>query len=209
MRLTLFLCSCAAWLALCSSVAAQDMTVFNMQLGTPMAIPECLQDKYLESYELYPKRTCYERVLVRSAIKKFDKKNPPPLLGTEEIQIDYPYSDRPEIVSAGGFVTAIVIDTKLEGISFSTSGITDAQAVLEKLKAKYGAPTALVPQKVRTRLGGQFETFIAEWVFQDVSVVFRSVTSNLDSGLVVIDTKKGRAWRVQRLTELLRDKNPL
>ncbi len=97
----------------------------------------------------------------------------------------------------------------LEGIGFSTLGIADGDLVLEKLKEKYGEPTAFVPSKAQNRMGASYDAFVASWVFPNLHVTFQSVTNKLDSGLVNVDTKKGRDWRDQRLKELLKDKRPL
>ncbi|CAN5164386.1 MAG: hypothetical protein ACR2GW_12635 [Pyrinomonadaceae bacterium] len=192
----------------CATASAQDMSIFGMRLGEPLTILECARDKH--GYRISSDSGCYKRTSIYGYLndKKYDKKNPPPPLGTEHVEIHFPFSERPQIVSSVG-VMALVIDSKLEGIGFNTLGITDDDSVLEKLKEKYGTPTAFIPNKVQNRMGASFEAFVASWVFPDLYVTFQSVTNKLDSGLVNIDTKKGKEHREQALKELQKDRRPL
>lgn len=219
MRLKLiFLIFCfSALVVLCpGNSQAQDMSVFGMRFGQPLTIPECAKkDKYSLDYESFPAHTCYERLMTyerfaSEVFKRYDKKHPPPSLpplGTEEVRINYPYAERPEI--ANTTVGAILIDSKLEGISFGTRGLADANSVLERLKTKYGTSPTVVATKVQNRLGGSFDAFYAVWAFPDLRVGFHSVSGSLDKGLVIVDTTKGNEWREQRLKQAQKDKNPL
>ena len=106
-------------------------------------------------------------------------------------------------------VNNVLIDTKLQGVSFGTRGIDDADAVLDRLKTKYGTPQSVVSEKVQNRLGASFDSFYALWVFSDLRVAFHSVSDSLEKGLVIIDTKKGNEWREQRLKDASKHKRPL
>jgi hypothetical protein len=202
-------------LIFCANATAQDMSVFGMRFGQSLSIPECPTEGYSIDYELFPNHVCYARLMIyerfgAEVFKRYDKKHPPPTLpplGTEEVRISYPILDRPEISNTT--VAAILIDGRLEGISFGTRGIADADSILEKLKAKYGASPTIVSAKVQNRLGASFNTFYALWIFPDLRVGFHSVSDTLDAGLVIIDTKKGNEWREQRLKETSKDKRPL
>ncbi len=206
----------ALMLLSCAIATAQDMSVFGMRFGEPLTIPECpTKGKYSIDYESFPSHTCYERLMVykrfgTEAFRQYDKKHPPPTLpplGTEEVRINYPLGEMPEISNTT--VGAILIDARLVGISFGTRGIADANSVLERLKAKYGPSPTLVSTKVQNRLGASFDAFYALWIFPDLQVAFHSVSETVDTGLVIIDTKKGSDWREQRLKEAAKDKRPL
>jgi hypothetical protein len=203
-------------LAVASLSLAQDMSVFGMQFGQPLTIPECpTKGSYSIDYELFPSHTCYARLMIyerfgAQAFRQYDKKHPPPVLpplGTEEVRIEYPLGEMPEISNTT--VAAILIDAKLEGISFGTRGIANADSVLAKLKAKYGQTPTLVNSKVQNRLGASFDAFYAVWISPDLRVGFHSVSETIDSGLVIIDTRKGNEWREQRLKESSKDKRRL
>jgi hypothetical protein len=191
----------------------QDMTIFGMEFGQPLTIPECpTKGAYSMEYELFANHTCYERLnrykrLGVSMFQQYDKKHLPPKLpplSTEEVRINYPFSERPEITNTT--VGAILIDAKLEGISFGTRGIVDADAVLDRLKVKYGPSPTIVNTKVQNRLGASFDAFYAVWILPNLRVGFRSVSESIDRGLVVIDTVKGDEWREKQLKE---NKHPL
>jgi len=210
--------SCLAVLILLSgaTATAQDMSVFGMRFGQPLTIPECpaTNGGYRYYASSFHSQVCYERsltILGLDAFKWHDKKHPPPVLpplGTEEeVSIKFPLRETPDI--ANDAVYAILIDAKLEGISFVTRGIRDADLVLEKLKAKYGASPTLVNTRVQNRIGASFDAFYAIWIFPDLQAAFHSVSETLDHGLVIIDTNKGHAWREQRLKAAAKDKHPL
>src|SRR5882724_1724465 len=176
-------------MVLCATATAQDMTVFGMRFGQPLAIPECLtKGSYSIDYEPFPNQTCYERLIVYELFsaqlhKRYDKKHPPPALpplGTEEVRIHYPVLERPEISNTT--LGAILIDARLEGITFGTRGTADADSVLEKLKAKYGTSPTLISNTVQNRLGASFDAFYALWIFPDLRVGFHSVSDTLDRG---------------------------
>lgn len=214
------LCLIAQLVEPCAAITVapgQDMTaIFGMQFGQPLTIPECpTEGKYSIEYKSFVNYICYQRLgrygrLGVSVFKQYDKKNPPPSLPpleTEEVSINYPSSERPEITNTT--VGAIIINTKLEGVSFGTRGIVDASSVLDRLKAKYGPSPTVVNTKVQNRLGASFDAFYAVWILPNLRVGFHSVSDTIDRGLVVIDTDKGNEWREKQLKERLKDKNPL
>jgi hypothetical protein len=215
--LSITLCLIAQLIVPCAAVSVpQDTTIFGMQFGQPLTIPECpTKSKYSIAYESFPNHTCYERLIIYERFagqvyKEYDKKHLPPTLppvGTEEVRINYPFSERPEITNTT--VGAILIDAKLEGISFGTRGIVDASSVLDRLKVKYGPSPTIVNTKVQNRVGASFDAFYALWIFPTLRVGFHSVSDTVDRGTVVIDTDKGNEWREKRLKEKLKDKHPL
>ncbi len=181
---------------------AIDKTVFGIRLSEKFSIPECekseigLQLKYKFSSD----KLCFERNF-RRVQESGDIIN-------DSVIVKFPVSDAPQIMSSYEMF-ALVLDGNLEGIGFNTSGVSNAEIVLQKLKEKYGSPSTLIPKKVQNRLGASFDAFDAVWNLQDLVVLFQSVRSSLDSGLINIDTKKGREWRDKQLKEASKDKRPL
>lgn len=186
----------------CSNALAVDMTVFGFTLGEKLSVAECERKSFGYGYS---KTVCFERF--SKYVNGVDVYPTEPITN-ENITIKFPYSDSPQMVKGSG-VSAIVLDGKLEGVSFATSGVTDADDVIASLKEKYGKPLNFIPRKVQNRMGASFDTFIAGWTFDNLDVSFYSVMLNLDEGKVIIDTKKGGAWRKKQLDELNKDKRPL
>jgi hypothetical protein len=182
-------------IAVTSNAVAADQTVFGIQLGEPLSLPEC--ERTGSGYSLLVKAVCFESL---SAIPSSEE--------MRTIRIRFPLNDSPNLVS-GGVLLAQVIGGRLEGVGFNTAGLRNQEAALTALKQKYGEPRALVPKTVKNRLGASFETFDALWETPEIQVTFQSVASSLDSGLVNIDTRKGKEVRDRRLKELLKDRRPL
>lgn len=181
---------------------ATDKTVFGIRLGEKFSIPECEKSKVgLQlRYKFSSDKLCFER--------NFNRVQESGGIINDSVIVKFPISDAPQIMSSYEMF-ALVLDGNLEGIGFNTAGIRNAEMVLEKLKEKYGSPSTLVPKKVQNRLGASFDAFDAVWNLQDLVVLFQSVRSSLDSGLINIDTKKGREWRDKQLKESSKDKRPL
>jgi len=174
---------------------ASDMTVFGLTLGEPLSIPEC--PKSGDTSYKSSATVCYR-------LNAFDGDK----LDDVNRYIIFPFNDSPSI-SKFNVVPALVLDGKLEGIGFNTNGTQNDEAVLEKLKEKYGEPTTIKRGTVQNRLGATFNKFTAIWLFSNLYVGFQSVTTKIDSGLVNIDTTKGFNYREAKLKELTKDKRPL
>jgi hypothetical protein len=169
----------------CSIATATDRTVFGIALGEKFSIPECERNKYLDSYDSLPvdDKVCFEKI-----------GSPSSEIGEPGIvHVRFPHSQAPLIIE-GREMTVILLDGNPECIEFLTAGISNAEMVMEKLKEKYGEPSALVPKKVQNRFGATFDAFDAVWNLQDLFVSFQSATGFIDSGIVKIDTKKGKEF---------------
>ena len=181
-----------------STVYADDMTVFGISLGQEFSLPECAKASY--GYRIGTKQVCFERL--------FEKEKLAGPIVTDSVRIRFPLADSPAIVT-GAVLIGRVIDGKLEGVGFNTIGTRNADTVLDRLKEKYGEPNVFLPRVVQNRLGASFDAFDAAWSGQNLEVHFQSVMGSLDSGLVIIDTKKGSEDRSRALKELTKDKHPL
>jgi len=168
-------------------------TAFGLQIGGALSLPECERIRVSKNnfaYRPIAQSWCYERM---------ERGDTPLTNGT--IEIKFPLKDRPQIVS-GLSLIGTVMDGRLEGIGFNTLGVSNADDVLQKLTEKYGKPTSSEPYEVQNGFGAKFTSVRALWSFSNLVVIFKGVSSNLDSGLVIIETPKCNAWREQKLKEL-------
>lgn len=172
-----------------------DMDVFGIPLGTKFEISEC-EKKIIGNSVMYrlPKSICYERVGLD------DKKRATTPVVNEKVLIKFPISETPTITKNSA-VLGIVLEGNLEGIGFDTTGVTGQTKVLNVLKQKYGEPTQFLPRKVQNRMGATYDVFDASWSLPELDILFQSVAGKIDSGLVVVDTKKGSEYRKQILQE--------
>jgi len=186
----------------CLATVIVDKTVFGIPLGEKFTTPECSKQKLGKTlvYKTFSDTVCFKRLS-----EKMQDTGP---IINESVIISFSTKESPQIIK-GFEILGLVMEGNLEGIGFNTTGISSADVVLGKLKEKYGRTTSFVPKKMTNRLGNSFDAFDATWDFDDLFVRFQSVTSSLDSGLVNIDTKKGKEHREKRLKELLKDKRPL
>lgn len=184
-------------LALATTVEADaaDHTVFGFALGEPLNLPEC--ERTSVGYSFVTTVTCFRSPSFYDSKDEF-----------RTFTILFPSNESPSIVSGGG-VLGLVMDRRLEGIGFSTEGVSNQDAVLSALKKKYGEPRVFAPKIVKNRLGASFEAFDAIWETQDLHITFESISSAIDSGVVRIDTRKGKEARDRALKEMLKDRRPL
>jgi len=175
-------------LALATTVEADaaDHTVFGFALGEPLNLPEC--ERTSMGYSFVTTVTCFRPPSFYDSKDEF-----------RTFTILFPSNESPSIVSGGG-VLGLVIDRRLEGIGFSAEGVSNQE---------YGEPRVFAPKIVKNRLGASFEAFDAIWETQDLHITFESISSAIDSGVVRIDTRKGKEARDRALKEMLKDRRPL
>lgn len=181
---------------LLSSLAVAPDTVFDVALAEPFSIPECKRSSI--GYEYAGKSVCFKRL--------FDRTKSTAPVTDETVSIVFPLSETPPLLS-GNTMTGLIMEGRLEGVGFNTRGIRNQDEVLAALKAKYGEPSGFDPHKVQNRMGASFDTFNALWTTPTLDVMYQSVTTTVDSGLVTVDTKKGAAWRVEQL-KAIRSRGP-
>jgi hypothetical protein len=192
------------------TAAAQDMSVFGIPLGQPLVLPQCKESEPPSSangYRYEPRPKPREACFISLAELNIH----------DRVAIDFPENEKPSVTIGGSWfgIEATVIEGNVEGIKFGTYGIKNADSVQAALITKYGKPTDLTASKVQNGFGATFDVFTAFWMLPDptdpkLTVVFWSSCSNkLDEGCVTIDTKKGKAWRKQKLDEKSKDRRPL
>lgn len=181
-----------------SNPTPSSLTAFNIPLGTHLTLPECGKSRY-GNYSS-TSQICFERMSGREM-------DSTPVCN-EQIKIVFPIAETPDIVK-GQFMLGQIIDGNLEGIGFNTLGYSSQADVLDTLKNKYGDPTAIIPRTVRNGLGASYETFTAAWQLDSAVVTFYGIMTNVNSGLVKIDTTKAEEQNRKLLEELKNKSTPL
>lgn len=177
------------------AAAPAPTTVLGLPLGEPFAVPPCPRREGSRPTDYVPptEGPCYTPL--------FDSDVLDPN-GTMSVSVKLPAATAPSFVR-GMSLVALVIDGRLEGIGFNSTGHATQQRVLDALTEKFGPPDAVEPKTMGNRMGARFEAFEAIWIrLPGLSVRFDSVTSRIDSGLVNVDTTKGLNWRSERLKRL-------
>lgn len=166
-----------------------DMTVFGFRLGEKLSLPECAHLKKSTLYLGNDSSPCFERLLLPSDKAKWSAP-----VADETVQIRFPFGRQPSLIS-GLEIVGQVIAGNLEGLGFNTSGLSAQDRTLAALKDKYGEPAKLLTETKVNALGARFDSMVATWGFENLTVVFQGTTDRIDSGLVNIDTGKASDFR--------------
>ena len=158
----------------------------GMEWGKPIPLPECEHKPlgktlrmYVRDYEMKNK-PCFKNgsspgETLDPSYARLDlvlKELPPGL-----------HHDRDEVE---------IVDGTVEGFVLGTVGDYQAET-LEALTAKFGPPTESKVEKIKNRMGAEFESIVAKWQFDDLSVTFDGLAGTVTEGLIVARTSKGSA----------------
>lgn len=179
----------AALLTSALSATAQS-TVFGLELGKELTIPECSRDR-LGYYEIMPKALCFKRV--------FDEKSKAPVLNGS-LEAEWPSGTRPEFIK-GSTILLSLKDGKLEGMGLQTHGLATEDLVLTALNEKFGTPAELKKETVRNGFGATYAGTVATWSKPNLSVFYESVHGNVKTGFVRIETDNARDARLKYFEE--------
>jgi hypothetical protein len=173
--------------------------VFGMQLGAPIDLPECARapEKYPTPGQPSPYRTDQVRTC---------EMLPPPLTPTKG-GVWFDPAKIPEIV-AGNIVGVTIEDGRLEAITAMTLGDSNAPAIVDKLTAKFGAPTNTSTETVivsRVPLTGQRIV----WVRPGFVVEYDTASTELNRGHLTIETARAHQERVAREARRDAERTPL
>lgn len=206
-----FLFSCAA-----AAQKQADGSIFGvMNIGETFVLPECPTASY-GGYKITVEAACWKNIRSNydySTAKKKKKKDEPtaapaPKAMTDNVYVAFPFAEQPTL-SKNSDIIVLVVDGILEGVGFNTSGVSNQEFVLEKLKEKYGEPTVYNPIKVQNRLGATFDSIEAIWKFDNLIIRFNSTENDLESGLVNIDSPKGLKHRQDALDAIFKKNRSL
>lgn len=187
-------------------------SVFGIQMMTPISIPECQfssialkhpeafrGDSVVEPYDYSTKVICYKRIGSRAGSSG-------PLIN-EALNVEYPFEQQPQLAT---YVSAEILDGKVQGVIFSTDGVSTQDLVLSSLEEKFGKPESLTTREKQNGFGAKFDVVNASWKLQnDVSVTFEGAASRLDAGVVSILSPAARAQEEQKRKQLLDSGTPL
>jgi hypothetical protein len=164
-----------------------DLSVFGIPLGAPFGIPEC-EKVAVGTLTVYqqPTAVCYERLGSQEAIQNRSA------VENESILIRYPAAEAPAVMN-GGMAVGVIKDRILQGVRFNTRGVEVQDQVLAALREKFGNPGSTVPKQVQNTLGSTYDVLDAKWTSREVEILFRGVTSRVDTGFLGISMKQAVA----------------
>jgi hypothetical protein len=169
---------------------ADSPTVFGMELQKPFVVPECpykhLTKTLLEYWPPPTQGVCYQMTEDKDAGK------PRPI--NDQVKLRWPDNGSPRLVIAYS-ATATIIDGNLEGIAFNTLGIQSQERDLTALKEKYGEPTQIANDTVQNGYAAKFSPIRASWTLGDIVVALDGAQSQVNSGLIRIETVQSMAAR--------------
>lgn len=191
----------AALICPTSKAATAEPTVFGLALGAALDLPECASESAGGHRFYVPANdaVCFEH-------DDADDWSKPVV--SERISIHFPADQTPRLSSLQT-VSCVVIDGNLQGISFSTRGISDQDFIQASLRKKYGQPSRVAQIKKQNLMGASFSSVVAVWKFSNLTVTFHGTTDSFDDGLVVIDTPSGAEFRAAQTKSSRADARPL
>jgi hypothetical protein len=172
-----------------------DLTVFGLEIGKPVQLPECefvMIGKEMRDY-ISPvhQRTCV--TVMRNFYSNAHART-----------LFFSYADEPKIVDQSKNATNLILDQNgaLIGLQFPTSGISSQSTVLDQLTTKYGKPTESQATHVQNQLGAQFDVLHALWNLPGITVLFHGALTKIDEGFVTIDSPEAAKLRADALAHL-------
>ena len=192
--------------------SASYPSIFGIQMMTSMSIPECQfssialkhpeafkGNSIVEPYDYGTKEICYKRIGSRAGSAE-------PLVN-ELLNVEYPFDKQPQLAT---YVSAQVVDGRVQGVTFSTHGVRTQELVLSSLEQRFGKPTNLITTTEQNGFGAKFEVIRASWAMpNDITVTFQGAASRFDAGLVSILTSAARAQQEQKNRQLLGAGTPM
>ena len=163
--------------------AADLPTIYGVQLGAAITLPECRyhsgNPEY--GYDVDQPVMCAWKP---EAAPEFGR----PWLGAT---IQFPLKSSPLIIR-NYILTTMLSGDRVVGIEFFTRGVSAQEVALSELTAKFGKPSSVVRA---TAMGASFPVVHATWTGPKFTVTFDGVEDKIDAGHVVIDTVEGAQMR--------------
>jgi hypothetical protein len=158
----------------------QSWTVFGLELGKPLAIPEChhkvsSRGFVFSTYEDDPAETCYEPDIELQGA-------PPWRRGS----VNFPLKKMPLILHLNSGYT-LIVNGKLEGLQFDTLNYGNTDAIIRELSVKFGRPTS-VTRFTANPANVPVPATHAEWRLPNLYVSYRNIDYSVDYGALLIET---------------------
>jgi len=174
-----------------ATAAEAGPTVFGVQLGEPLNVPECPKDAS-GHYALITTNRDSVCALRKNVIHK--------AWGSDDIDIEFPNNAAPDYVKLESFSVSL-IDGAVESIAFATNGLSSQVSVLHALDEKFGKPSRLQREIVQNEFGAKFSRVNATWNRPGLRIELEGAT-HTDWGRVEISTARYkaaiRAWDAQQ-----------
>ena len=171
-----------------SAAVATLPSVFGLQLGAPIALPECVrmvatvtEPGVRPPYRPDQNRTC----------QRLPREYGP--TSANDGAIVFAPGARPEIVGSNA-VGVTVIDGRLEGISAITLSYNVAAEIVRQLTSKFGPPSGTGSETVEVEhipVRGAW----TRWDRPGFTVEYHTTDVTIDHGLLLVETGKARALR--------------
>ena len=157
-------------------------SVFGLQLGAPVALPECrfavINGKTMDIYASVQDRMC-----------QYLPSTTMPTDGT----VYFPPAEMPAVSSFNEIGTRI-FDGKLEAIYFDTSSYASKDRIIGQLSEKFGKPDTVYAENTVLH-GTPLPSAAAIWRRPGFTVVYHSIANSVTSGQVRIETDRAIAAR--------------
>lgn len=178
--------------------AAEPITIFGIELGKPLSLPEC-------SYQMGGSMKLYDTI---AKVECQEVQRPDSAPGVTWSRVHFP-PDRAPLIAKWSYVNAYMLNGVVEGIEFPTAGVSSQEVVVAQLKQKFGAPSAISNRLAQNAMGATFTVIEAQWRTEMMIVTFHGALDQFDKGKVEIcqnslcDVRRGKEQADQSLRQRL------
>lgn len=166
----------AAWMLVGATDSGPLPSVFGIQLGVPLSVPECqTMAGHPDWYDVSQPRTCFHKPVTLNDH----------YLPTNEI--DFADDATPLMVKYAR-IYAYVIDGKVAGIEFVTDGVDVQDYVLVELVKKFGPADGVNHSAAVGPFGRTVSVLDAKWSKGGYTVTFEGAGDKLNYGWVKVLT---------------------
>lgn len=145
-----------------ASVASAPVSVFGIDLGAPLSVPECQGGQpavgrfafYLRNYKNPSGTPCYKRLSAQG-------NNMPPV--NETVHVQFPSGERLAAMNYDNIVVVQLLEGKVAFARFNTRGTVFQDDDLATFTAKFGKPAILESLPLQNGFGAKTTAISAGW----------------------------------------------
>jgi hypothetical protein len=190
-RRLIYLSLVAGFLLSEQSAMAGGNTIFGLEFGKPISLPECIYKERQNGSKDYETSYTQPKTCVEDPLQLNDGAYPVPVR-----RITFSNSECPSYASEYCYAYAIEDENgNLVSVEVMTDGVSGMDQAFQKLTAKYGKPRVMKTSVAKNVLGASFKVIDAKWTNKYVSVWLKGTTSRLDNGEIIIDSPAGLALK--------------